>query len=146
MTDTPLSDALVAHAEDPNPETFDRFATIFRASMVGVMSDKMMAARGAAVVSGGRLTIASTSFNDGRSRILTFADPEVFLRTYGPRFDAGLRGEDVLRMAAGAPDCHGILVNCATREIAQVISKEMAQALIAPPAAAPPPRPWWKRR
>ncbi|GIG00804.1 hypothetical protein [Catellatospora citrea] len=147
MTDTPLSDALVAHAEVQNAETFERFVTLFRVSMVGVMSDNLPPSEGnTAVMSDGSLRIASTSYHDGRSRIMTYADPEAFLRTYGPRFNAGLRGEDVLRMAAAAPDCHGILVNCATREISQVISKEMAQALVAPVAADTPRRPWWRRR
>jgi hypothetical protein len=148
MTETPLSDALVAHAVSPDAATFERFITLFRTSTVGVMTSMMMRREGRAdIVSDGRLTVASTSHGDGLSRIMTFADPEVFLRVFGPRFDAGISGEVVLRMAADGPDCHGILVNCATREISQLISKETAQALCgAAPAADPPRRSWWKRR
>lgn len=147
MSQTPLSDAMTAHTDSPTPESYDRFVTLFRASTVGVMADNLPTSEGrTSTISDGSLTIAGTTHGDGRTRIMTYADPEYFLRAFGPRFNAGLSGEDVLRMAAAAPDGHGILVNCATREISLLISQETAQALCAPPTVGAPRRPWWKRR
>ncbi|GAA2398799.1 hypothetical protein Cme02nite_07610 [Catellatospora methionotrophica] len=147
MTETPLSDAMTAHADSGTPESYDRFIALFRASTVGVLSDNLPEPEGrTSVTSAGDIRVSSTAYGDGRDRIMTFADPEVFLRTYGPRFNAGIAGEVLLRMAAASPNGHGVLVNCATREISLLISKETAQALCAPPGDALPRRPWWKRR
>jgi hypothetical protein len=71
-----------------------------------------------------------TSVGSRQLRVLAYADPDVFLRTFGPRFNAGSLGEVLLHMTAGEPKCEGILDNSATREISLVISKSTAQSLI----------------
>jgi hypothetical protein len=68
-----------------------------------------------------------STHGDGRQRIPAYADPEVFLVNYGPRFNAGMRGEVLLGMAASDPGCEGVLVNSATEEISLVIAKPVAQ-------------------
>jgi hypothetical protein len=173
MTDTPLSDAKVEHADTGSPESYERFLVLFRDSTVGIVGvglpEPVTGGRvvaGGHVVADGGIGAGRTSFGDGRPRLLAFADPESVLDDPGRRFNAGLSGEVLLRMAAADPECEGILVNCAVREISMIISKSTAEALLAPTAAdtateetaagktatddpamaGAPRRPWWKRR
>ncbi|BCJ77006.1 hypothetical protein CS0771_65500 [Catellatospora sp. IY07-71] len=146
MSQTPLSDVIRELAAGSAPDAYDRFVAIFRASTVGVMMDGAPApdGRGGFVVRGGGVTVRSTGHGGG-TRILAYADPEVFLQNYGPKFNAGLSGEVLLQMAAGAADSDGILVNCATSEISAVINRATARSLTAA-VEEPARRRWWQRR
>ena len=71
-----------------------------------------------------------TTHGGGRPRLLAYAQPEAALRNFGPRFNGGVAGEVLLRMAASDADCDGILVNSATQEISLIISRPTAQSLV----------------
>jgi hypothetical protein len=129
---------MAEHSDSRSPESYQRFLALFRASVIGI------AARGAVTRDAQGQTVANglgagkTTYGDGRQRLLAFADPEAFLRNFGPQFNGGVAGEVLLRMAAGDPDCEGILVNSATREISLIISKTTAQSLISGSATESP--------
>ncbi|MDR7274807.1 SseB family protein [Catenuloplanes atrovinosus] len=126
MSDSPLSDALAAYAGNRTDENWARFVAVFRNSIVGAV--------GAGPVSGGRsgagFGVGRTTHGDGLPRILTFADPPVYARTFGQHFTVGVPGSVLLEMAAGDPDCAGILVNSATSETSVVITREAAEAAL----------------
>jgi hypothetical protein len=119
------------YAETRTPESYERFLASFRGSTVGFVAVGTPASdsRDRFVADGG-LGAGRTTHGDGRPRILAYADPEVALRNFGPRFNAGLSGEVLLQMAANDSDCDGILVNSATSEISLVIDKPTAQSLL----------------
>ncbi|WP_346125326.1 hypothetical protein [Micromonospora coerulea] len=148
MSDTPLSDVMTEHAETKTPESYERFLALFRASSIGVVAIGAPAQDAdGRFIAGGDLGAGRTTHGDGRPRVLAYADPEAALRNFGPRFNAGLSGEVLLQMAAADPDCEGILVNSAIREISLIISKPTVQSLLTPNITeAPGRRPWWKRR
>jgi hypothetical protein len=128
MSQTPLSDAMAVHAETGTGESYDRFVELFRTSVVGVAMDGLpVPDEQGNLVAGEDVSVRSTTHGDGRSRIAAYADPEVFLVNYGPQFNAGIAGEVLLSMAASDPDCAGVLVNSATREISLVIAKPLPQ-------------------
>jgi hypothetical protein len=122
MTETPLSDVMAVHAETGSQQSYDRFVELFRRSVVGIMVDGMPGVD-EELASAGELSARSTTHGDGRSRILAYADPEVFLVNFGARFNAGVPGEILLGMAAADPECAGVLVNSATQEISLVITR-----------------------
>lgn len=148
MSDTPLSDVMTEHAETKTPESYERFLALFRASTIGIV------ATGTPVqdthgrfTADGNLGAGRTTHGDGWPRVLAYADPEAALRNFGPRFNAGMSGEVLLQMAATDPDCEGILVNSAIREISLIISKPTAQSVLTPTITKAPGRqPWWKGR
>ena len=128
MSDTPLSDAMAEHAETGSGDSYDRFVALFRASVVGIAIEGMpVPDEQGRLVSDGEISAHMTTHGDGRSRIVAYADPEVFLANFGPRFNAGVPGEVLLGMAASDPGCEGVLVNSATREISLVIAKPVPQ-------------------
>ncbi|MDP9795483.1 hypothetical protein J2S43_003995 [Catenuloplanes nepalensis] len=126
MSDSPLSDALAAYAGNRTDENWGRLVDVFRNSIVGAV--------GAGPVSGGRagagFGVSRTTHGDGRQRILTFADPPVYARTFGQHFNVGVPGSVLLEMAAGDLDCAGILINSATSETSVVITREAAEAAL----------------
>lgn len=117
-----------AHAETGTGDSYDRFIALFRTSVVGIAIEGMPVPDDEGhLVSDGEISAYMTTHGDGRSRIVAYADPEVFLVNFGPRFNAGVPGEVLLGMAASDPDCEGVLVNSATQEISLVIAKPMPQ-------------------
>ena len=132
MTQTPLSDVMAEHAQTGSQQSYDRFVELFRRSVVGIMVDGLPDVadeqqegeqQQEEVIADGEMSARSTTHGDGLSRILAYADPEVFLVNYGPRFNAGVPGEILLGMAASDPECEGVLVNSATQEVSLVIAK-----------------------
>ncbi|GGN65100.1 hypothetical protein GCM10010112_26040 [Actinoplanes lobatus] len=135
MSDTPLSDVMAEHVQGQDQTTYGRFVALFRTSTVGVVvAGTPVQDNQGRLMSDGTLRVGRTAYGDGQSRILTFADPEAFIRNYGPRFNAGVSGEDLLRIAASDPECRGILVNSAIEENSIVIDRETAAALTQPPS------------
>jgi len=131
VSDTPLSDVMAEHSGTRSPESYERFLGLFRASVIGIVSVGAVRqdARGR-LVAGNNCSVRKTTHGDGRSRLLAYADPEAALRNFGPRFNAGIAGEVLLRMVASDAECEGILVNSATQEISLVISRPTAQSLV----------------
>jgi hypothetical protein len=131
MTDTPLSDVMSMHADTTSPESYDRFITLFRSSTIGIVATGIPEQPDHQVVANGTVGAGMTTHGDGRRRILAYADPEVALRNFGPRFNAGLPGEVLLQMCVDEPDCTGILVNSAIHEISLIISQSTTVSAIA---------------
>jgi hypothetical protein len=131
VSDTPLSDLMVEHSDTSSSDSYSRFLTLFRDSVVGVVGLGTVThdAQGLPVTGSG-FAVGRTVHGDGRARILTFADPDTAARTPGSQCNAGVPGRVLLQMAAEDPDCEGILINCATRQISLVISKETAQSAV----------------
>ncbi|MFG2058395.1 hypothetical protein ACGFI9_30665 [Micromonospora sp. NPDC048930] len=148
MSDTPLSDVMAEHAETRTPESYERFLTLFRASVIGIVATGTASQDPQGQLrTDGNFGAGGTTHGDGRRRILAYADPEAALRNFGPRFNAGLSGEVLLQMAAADPECEGILVNSATQEISLIIGKPTVRSLLAPTTTeAPGRRRWWNRR
>ena len=122
---------MAEHSDTRSPESYERFLELFSASVIGIV------AVGAVTqdvqgqpVAGNNLGIRRTTHGDGQSRLLAYADPEAALRNFGPRFNAGIAGEVLLRMVASDAECDGILVNSATQEISLIISRPTAQSLV----------------
>ncbi|SCL19753.1 hypothetical protein GA0074692_0696 [Micromonospora pallida] len=135
------------YAETKAPESYERFLSLFRTSTVGIVATGApVHATDGHFIADGNLGAGRTTHGDGRPRVLAYADPEAALRNFGPRFNAGVSGEVLLQIAATDPECEGILVNSAIREISLIIGKPTAQSPLAPAATdAPDRRSWWKR-
>ncbi len=127
MSDSPLSDALAVYAGNRTDENWARFVDVFRHSIVGAVGAGPVDGEGR---SGHGFGVGRTTHGDGRPRILTFADPPVYARTFGRSFTVGMPGSVLLEVAVGDPDCAGILVNSATEEISVVITREAAEAAL----------------
>jgi hypothetical protein len=126
VTDTPLSDAMAAHMQANNPETYAVFVEVFRNSVIGIVGAGALAPDGRA---GEGYSAGRTTHGDGRPRILTFADPAVASQAPGSQCNAGVSGAVLLQMAAGDPASEGILVNSATEPISIIISRASASAV-----------------
>ncbi|MET8912410.1 hypothetical protein [Micromonospora sp. NPDC004551] len=148
MSETPLSDVMTEHAETSTQESYERFLGLFRASTIGIVAIGTPSQDpDGSFRADGNLGAGRTTHGDGRARLLAYADPEAALRNFGPRFNAGLAGEVLLQMAVADPDCEGILVNSAIREISLTISQPTARSLLTSTmTAVPGRRRWWKRR
>jgi hypothetical protein len=150
MSDTPLSD-LIDLAEGSD-QGYRRFLAAFRRSQLGVRV--VGAPQGAAgtftSTEDQPFSLGSSVTPDGRSVLLAFADPAVFIQRFGMQFNAGISGEVLLDTVLLNPDCHGVRVNSAKREISVMISRDVIQKLksgrksgSAPPVPARR-APWWK--
>ena len=131
VSDTLLSDVMAEHSDTRNPGSYERFLALFRASVIGIVAVGAVAQNAQRQhVADKNLGAGKTTYGDGRPRLLAHADPEAALRNFGPRFNAGVAREVLLRMAAGDADCEGILVNSATQEISLIISRPTVQSLV----------------
>ena len=77
---------------------------------------------------------------------LAFADPAVFVRRFGRRFNAEMAGEALLATIVLNPECEGILVNSALAEISVVIDRMAAESLAHPTSGElqPKRKSWWQ--
>ncbi|MCX4388228.1 hypothetical protein OG777_14995 [Micromonospora peucetia] len=139
MSETPLSDIMSEYAEIKTLEGYERFLELFRSSTIGIVATGTVTdTPHGNFTADGSLGAGKTTYGDGRSRILAYADPEAALSAFGPVFNAGVAGEVLLQMAATDPDCEGILVNSGIREICMAISKSTAQEMLMPTATETP--------
>ena len=145
MSNTLLSTLMTQVYNRPDDgNLYYQFVVAFSRSVVGVM------AVGVPVGVAGRfestsehpLSLGQSVTPDGRSVLLTFADPLVFSQRYGKRFNAEMSGIDVLRTAGANPDCEGLQVNSALSETSIIITREMALAVLGAETAIH--KPWWK--
>ncbi len=145
MSNTLLSTLMTQVYNRPDDNNlYYQFAVAFSRSVVGVMTI------GAPVGVTGRvestsehlLSLGRSVTPDGRSVLLTFADPVVFSQRYGQRFNAEMSGIDALRTAEANLDCEGLQVNSALNETSIIITREMALAILRAETAIH--KPWWK--
>lgn len=147
-SETPLSDLIPVPPRTPTGNDYAAFLELFCRSQVGVMAVGAPEGTGGTVVSTDEnpLALGLTDHVGGRRMVLAFADPIAFARVFGLRFNAEMRGLDVLRTALHNPDCQGVLVNSARAEASIVIERETAASLVAEREArvGSARRPWWK--
>lgn len=147
MSDTPLSDLIdLAAGSD---RQYWAFLVAFRRSGLGV---KVIGAppgtAGTVKTTDQSLSLGNSETPDGHPVILAFADPAAFIQRFGMQFNAKISGRELMGTVLHNPDCHGILVNSAKREISILIGRDAIQRLrsgAVPPALEPErPKPWWK--
>jgi hypothetical protein len=146
-SETPLSD-LIDLVDGRDQRRYGQFVEAFRRSEVGVKATGAPPGTAGDFKSSQEHPIGVRSSIDpeGRSVLLAFADPPAFAQRFGMQFNAGMRGEALLETVLANPDCHGILVNSAKREISILIHRDVVVRLkrgTAEPASAPR-TPWWK--
>jgi hypothetical protein len=129
-SETPLSDLITACATTASPHTLTAFMTEFRRSEVGIVAaaETPMTAGRHQSTAESSISIGLTRHTDGRQLALTYADPQAALKRFGPRFNAGMKGADILAAAFANPACEGVLVNSATSDMNIVISRVMAES------------------
>lgn len=165
---TPLSDLISAVLADPSSShALATFHRAFLDSMVGVIAEGAPPGHaGEHRAAAGEIRLASASDPAGRVMILACADRAAFVRKFHQRFNAEMRGRDLLTMVLKLPDCEGVLVNSAASfhsvvilraEIAGLLKSEARGAASheAPrdadegrtnetPKRPDSRRPWWK--
>src|SRR5215475_13581133 len=105
--DSPLSDLMSLLAKDGQPSlpTYNRFVDLFYTSQLGAISPGV-SSRESEVITSTRerpLGLGLTTYGDGLSRILAFADPRAFVRRFGARFNVLVAGETLVAAALRDP-------------------------------------------
>jgi len=142
----PLSDLIAAHVASGSSRTWIKFLEAFRTARVGVFAEGVPAGTTGDFVSTAErpITVGVTRHNDGKSRVLAFADPVAFAARFGQPFNAELVGEALLATALSNPECAGVLVNSALAERSVVIDRATAESLVRSGKQTPAPKPWWR--
>jgi len=90
------------------------FLEAFQQARLGVVllepSEKLAPVLGAGLSA---ISLGTTTFNDGKFRLLAFADPEVFSARYGRKFNGTMMGAQLLDAVRECFEFEGILVNSA---------------------------------
>jgi len=144
-SETPLSDLIDVIETDP-VGGYDPFVKEFRRSKIGVVAEGAPEGVVGTVQSTEEnpLHIGGTKDPDGRRVLLAFADPPAFIKKFGQVFNAEMSGESLFHAVLATPDCAGIRVNSAKREVSMILSREDIQELTGTPAAKTSRAPWWK--
>jgi hypothetical protein len=131
-----------------DPMRYEQFLRHFRVSKVGVR------ATGAPPGTTGDFKSSKdhpigvhTSLDpQGRSVLLALADPVAFAQRFGRQFNAEMLGEALFETVLISPNCHGIRVNSAKREISIIIGRGTVLRLKSKTSEPdrPPRAPWWK--
>ncbi|GMU80201.1 MAG: hypothetical protein AMXMBFR47_00720 [Planctomycetota bacterium] len=130
--DAPLSAAIAAMSD--NAAEWNRFIEIFRTARLGInVPNRPEFGVGEMASTAENPLRVSASDHAGARMVLVFADPDVFHRNFGKRFNGVVTGEKVLEIVAYNDDCHGILINSALAEISAVINRETVFALLGRP-------------
>jgi hypothetical protein len=129
---TPLSDALVESSQSNDQRSYEFFVQAFARTKVGAVIfgapdgfDGDIKATDTT-----RFHLGNTTDAHGKSMILTFADPKIFVRNYGGRCNGEILGIDVFKTVIANPQCEGVRVNCATAEISVIISRDVIERFI----------------
>lgn len=143
---TPLSNLLIQYAKDRTPSNYEKLCQTFTTAIVGVCAEGTPEGQAGMFQSTSEnpFRVASTSYGDGQSRVLAFADPEAFAKKFGPKFNALMRGIDVCNVVKHSPGCAGILLNNANEETSFVFSRKDALRLMGINTNEKPVNPWWK--
>jgi hypothetical protein len=134
-SETPLSDLIDVIETDPEGG-YDPFVREFRRSKIGVVAEGAPQGVVGTVQSTEEnpLHIGGTKDPDGRRVLLAFADPPAFIKKFGQIFNAEMSGESLFHAVLATPDCSGIRVNSAKREVSMILSREDIQELTGTPA------------
>ncbi|MEK6325869.1 MAG: tetratricopeptide repeat protein [Acidobacteriota bacterium] len=135
VSKTPLSDTISkVIASSSSPEALAAFHDAFLNSMVGVTVAGVPSSADSAyeVSSQDNVQIALAGTPDGRRMILACADRIAFSRNFHNRFNAEMRGCDVLAMVLKLPGCDGVLVNSAGSFHSVTIPREEIARLLDP--------------
>ena len=145
ISETPLSDLIDEIETDP-VGGYGPFVREFRRSKIGVVAEGAPQGVVGRVQSTEEnpLHIGGTRDPDGRRILLAFADPPAFIKKFGQIFNAEISGDSLFHTVLATPDCAGIRVNSAKREVSMILSREDVQELIGTPAAQTSRAPWWK--
>ena len=150
--EAPLSQLLETFATTGAPASYQKFLAAFRQAPLGVVATPKRSTNG-------EPSLGCSVDAQGRSRLLTFADPDAFQINYGDKFNAEMIGEDVLRTLDVHTDCVGIQVNSATDEVSLTIQRADALNLLKqqlpnknrlqeqmqqPDAPTPSRKAWWR--
>lgn len=124
-----LSELITYLAESWHEETFDEFLALLLKSQLGVRVDGVPDGVSGPFVVGSTqsLSLGRTTFGDGRSRILVFADPEEFIARFGLQFNGEINGAMLVNVVLYNADCEGILVNSALSSISVPIERSDIQ-------------------
>ena len=141
---TSLSDLILAHVRTPTPAIFKAFLEQFRRSELGVIAAGMPAGVTQYTTTAQRpVGLGQTRDATGRQMVLAFADPTVFAKNYGTKFNVTMYGDDIFATALKNRKCNGILVNCALAEFSMVINRPAFERLPEVRSKAGM-KPWWK--
>jgi hypothetical protein len=132
----PLSELIMAYIQRETPRNFARFLKAFRVAEVGVHAGGIPEGVAQFTSTAEHPISAGTTDHGGQGPlVLTYADPLVFARHFGMKFNAGFQGEAALKMVLLDPTIKGVLVNCALAKMSVMIDRETAVRCF---------RPWWR--
>ena len=148
--EAPLSCLIQEYVERSTPKAYARFLDLFCCSRLGVIAVGIPEGtkRGDDIKSTADhpIGLGTTQHAGGREMVLAFADPAVFEKRFGQRFNAAIDGEELLESALANPNCHGILINSATAEVSAVIRRDVIEQLLSGRRTTnqKSARAWWK--
>jgi hypothetical protein len=129
-------------------ELFKTFLRVFAASRLGVIVVSAPDGEAGEVIStkSQPFTLGSSAHGDGRSRILAFADPQLFRMQYGEKFNGEMSGVDILKTALANPHCEGVLVNGASSTHSVAVDRAAIRWVLAvgSVSSSPAQKPWWR--
>lgn len=147
QTETPLSELIDILVRTGAKHDYVQFVNEFRRSMLGVIAEGVPKGTIGGSISTDRnpVGVGSTADAEGRSVVLAFADPPAFARRFGMQFNAEISGEKLLETVLINPDCYGIRVNSAKREVSVIIDRQTVQLLQRGGKTTAKARsPWWR--
>lgn len=113
-SNTPLSDLISLIIANPSSsQAIALFHETVLESTLGVIALGGAAWQGEFRTIAKQPALASAVTADGRKMISACADRAAFVRRFDPRYNAEMRGRDVLTMALMCLDCEGVWVNSA---------------------------------
>jgi hypothetical protein len=144
--ETILSDLMLTYIREGDQESYRLFLNEFQQASVGVFAEGAPKGTIGEFTSSADhpISISRTMDQQGRNVVLVYADPPIFARNYGARFNAEMSGQSILETVLINPDCFGIRVNCATAEVSVIIDREAVESMLDPDKASRVSRPWWK--
>ena len=145
QSETPLSDLIDDYVGWYTHKSFVRFLQAFREARVGVGAIGIPPSTIGDFQASSEhpISVGSSEDDQGNRVVLVCADPHAFAQRFGLRFNAEMQGRSVLETVLHDPECAGIRVNSAIREVSIIIDRENTKRLLAPSRSADQ-RPWWR--
>lgn len=124
-SETPLSDLISLVLADPSSsQALAAFHQAVLKSMVGVIAVGAPPGHVGEYQSAGDIQLVNTQAPDGRLMLLACADRAAFVRKFHQRFNAEMRGRELLSMVLKLPACEGVLLNSAASFHSILIPRE----------------------
>lgn len=144
--ETILSDLMLTYLREGDQESYRLFLDKFQQASVGVFAEGAPKGTIGEFTSSADhpISVRQTMDQQGRKVVLVYADPPIFARNYGAKFNAEMSGHSIFETVLINPDCFGIWVNCATAEVSVIIDRETVESMLDPDKASSASRPWWK--